>query len=742
MTKKKKESHYKQRVFAVDIGTRSVIGLVGYYEDGKLVVEHGDVQYHKDRVMIDGQIQEIDGVADSIKVIKKNLEKACGQTFTEVAIAAAGRSLITSRTKMEQEIDGLVPIKKNLIDSLETECLQNIYAKMIEESQEMKDYFCIGHTVVSYYLNGKTMLSLEGHKGSRIGVDLVATFLPRTVVDSLYIAVSRIGLDVSYLTLEPIAAIEVAVPSNIRLLNIALVDIGAGTSDIAITKDGTVVAYAMTSTAGDEITEALAKTYLLDFDSAELLKCNLSEQPIHKFKDIFGNEHEKSSEEILDQLTDVIDLIAKNIVDNVIEKNGKSPSVVFLTGGGSKIPRLNHIIAKYFDLPIERVSTRDLTNIQNLKVKKFGLTGPEVITPIGILAKAITHFGRDFEEVYVNGSNVKLFNTKTLMVVDALMLVGFNPHDLIAKAGKNLVVYVNGQMKKLFGEVGEHGVIYVNDKPSSISTPIKSQDQIVIVPAKHGEEPNVRLIEMIPLTVSFILNGMEMSTITNVLINGKIADGDVQLNDQDKIEFDQIVTVEDLRKKMLIQDTYNVIVNGSIVFDGYIVVDGDIIETSERIDEPPYKIEAGEESVVLSNNSNTTADDVHSREEARNEEEQLSFDEVKKEIVIEKIVENSTQDIEKQKILVNQKSMPIGVEESPLITEEAPSFITITYNGTSLRLPGDAPLVFVNLFDYIDFDRTRPQGNLYMTHNGGPVSYFSPIQNGDKIEIKWVENAE
>ena len=59
--------------------------------------------------------------------------------------------------------------------------------------------------------------------------------------------------------------------SSMRLLNLALVDIGAGTSDITY-KDGTVFAFAMASTAGDEITEKIAKVLLLDFDEAKKLK--------------------------------------------------------------------------------------------------------------------------------------------------------------------------------------------------------------------------------------------------------------------------------------------------------------------------------------------------------------------------------------------------------------------------------------------------------------------------------------
>lgn len=52
------------------------------------------------------------------------------------------------------------------------------------------------------------------------------------------------------LTLEPIAAIQVAIPEMYRMLNIALVDVGAGTSDISVTRDGSIIAYGMIPIAG------------------------------------------------------------------------------------------------------------------------------------------------------------------------------------------------------------------------------------------------------------------------------------------------------------------------------------------------------------------------------------------------------------------------------------------------------------------------------------------------------------
>jgi len=60
-----------------------------------------------------------------------------------------------------------------------------------------------------------------------------------------------------------------------RMLNIALVDVGAGTSDLAISAEGTVKAYGMISYAGDALTAGLAEHFLLDFKVAEQLKVGL-----------------------------------------------------------------------------------------------------------------------------------------------------------------------------------------------------------------------------------------------------------------------------------------------------------------------------------------------------------------------------------------------------------------------------------------------------------------------------------
>ena len=147
-------------------------------------------------------------------------------------------------------------------------------------------FYCVGYSVKQYYQNDYPISNLEGHKCTDIRTDLIATFLPDEVVDGLYAAVERAGLFVANLTLEPIAAINVAIPEKYRLLNLALVDVGAGTSDISITKDGSIVAYGMIPSAGDELTEAIAMQYLTDFTEADRMKCASTNQEEVTYFDI------------------------------------------------------------------------------------------------------------------------------------------------------------------------------------------------------------------------------------------------------------------------------------------------------------------------------------------------------------------------------------------------------------------------------------------------------------------------
>ena len=280
----------EQLVFGLDIGTRSVVGTVGYKKNVReFVVVAQSTRFHETRAMLDGQIHDISAVAETVGEVRRELEKKIGKKLTDVCVAAAGRVLKTHTIRTDYSLGEEMVITDELIRSMELIGVEQANSELRAKEKSDVTYFCVGYSVIRYYLGDVPMLSLEGHKGSRIGADILATFLPQDVVDGLNAATDRAGLTVVNLTLEPIAAINLAIPEKFRLLNLALVDIGAGTSDICITKGGSVVAYGMIPCAGDYLTEALMTEYLVEFNTAEQIKLALSEKKKKiTFTDIMG----------------------------------------------------------------------------------------------------------------------------------------------------------------------------------------------------------------------------------------------------------------------------------------------------------------------------------------------------------------------------------------------------------------------------------------------------------------------
>ena len=105
---------------------------------------------------------------------------------------------------------------------MEPEDVMSLVSKGVEQSYDdfNKEYeelnkerfYCVGYSVVRYFLNGNQITNLLDHKAKTISTDLIATFLPDDVVDGLYRAVEIAGLNVVNLTREPIAAMQVAIP--------------------------------------------------------------------------------------------------------------------------------------------------------------------------------------------------------------------------------------------------------------------------------------------------------------------------------------------------------------------------------------------------------------------------------------------------------------------------------------------------------------------------------------------------
>ena len=347
-------------------------------------------------------------------------------------------------------------------------------------------FFLVGYTVSRYLLDGYPMSTLRGHNGQKLEADVVATFLPAEVVESLYSAMKAVGLEVASLTLEPIAAINATIPRDLRLLNLVMVDIGAGTSDIAVCRDGSVVGYTMATVAGDEITESIMRTYLVDFSTAERIKADAGSRAAIYFTDILGLEQELDPQELAGVLKEPIRELAEELGRRIKDLNGGPPSAVFLAGGGSKLGGLRQAISAALEMDERRVAIAG----NNFKLSAFAddedLNDPEYATPLGIAVSAGLGLISDSYRLTLNGQPAKLFRSGTLTALDLLLMNGYVYNDLIGRTGQSLVINLDGKRTLFRGEPATPSVLKINGEEKPASTVIQSGDVIDFTPARAG----------------------------------------------------------------------------------------------------------------------------------------------------------------------------------------------------------------------------------------------------------------
>ena len=573
--------------FALDVGTRSLIATVGVVEDNKFKVICEKYLEHEERAMIDGQIHDIDLVAKGVKIVIKEIEEDLGVELKDVSIAAAGRFLKTINSKGKIELNPEDEITKEDIKSLELIAVKEAEAE-VNKTTEGKLY-CVGYSVKNYFLNGYVISNLIGHKGEEAKVEVIATFLPRSVIDSLYTVMKKVNLRVNNLTLEPIAAIEAVVPKKLRLLNIALVDIGAGTSDIAISSKESISSYGMVPQAGDEVTEIIAQECLVDFNTAENIKRSLLKKDEIIYIDILGIENKIKSENILKFINPVVKKIGEAISKKIIELNGdKSPSALFLVGGGAHTPGLIEVLSENLNIPIQRIAIKDRSAIEEcIADNNLGSAG---VTVIGIALTGLRNGESDFVEVTLNNSIVTMFNSHSHTVMDVIISAGINPKMLISKNGKNLRYKLNGVKRISFGEKAKHLEVRVNGIKESIEKIIKSGDIIEIDYAINGLDAKPKIIDIINNinSITIYINDEIKSLEPIILVNNQIKDINYSIKENDDINIIFPNTIKEIQKYILKSDT-NITKNGRILALDYLVNDGEKLYTEEIETKVNYK---------------------------------------------------------------------------------------------------------------------------------------------------------
>ena len=560
----------KNLLFALDIGTRSVVGLVGEKTEDSINIIAYERREHHTRAMLDGQINDVPEVARIIAEVKNKLEETCG-TLKKVSVAAAGRALCTIKSTAEIETYERGFLTKSDEQALELAAIQSAQHKLATSNtiNDPTAYYCVGYSVISFTLDNTLLKTLVGQRGKTTGVELIATFLPKQVIDSLQSVITIVNLEMATLTLEPIAAINVLIPQTMRHLNLVLVDVGAGTSDVAITKDGSVIGYGMVPCAGDEITEAISQKYLLDFNIAEKVKRELNDLKQEKvlFSDVLGLMHEIPANDIIRSIEQDVAQLAQAIALQIMTLNTTPPQAVLLVGGGSLTPMLPELLAQALDIPAPRVAIRRPDTIEGITKIPESLCTPDAVTPLGIL-KLSASPALNFINVTFNNVPLRLFNLGQLTIADALLAAGIDMRSLRGRPGMGITINFNEQTKFFPGTQGTPSHIELNGTVASLSQGLNQNDTIKITKGMDGTAPLVYFSDIIEMPTSFpiFINEQPYDILPTLIINGAKAEYNTLLVDRDQVSYYLPVTLEEVLSttdKQLAPVKYMYTINGN-----------------------------------------------------------------------------------------------------------------------------------------------------------------------------------
>ncbi len=706
-------------VFGLDIGTRNVVGTVAYRdEDEKL---HAIAIYsveHESRAMLDGQIHDIGRVSKTIGKVKEHLEEQVGFELKQVCIAAAGRVLRTVTTKVTYEYPEETVVTGEDLNNLDLMGIDQAQKELMEGDERYK-FYCVGYSVMKYYLNDELFSNLEGHKANKIEEIIIVTFLPQDVVDGLYSAVERVGLSVANMTLEPIAAINVAIPENYRMLNIALVDVGAGTSDICITKDGSIIAYGMIPFAGDELTEVLVQHYLVDFAMAEKIKKEASEKDEVIYEDIMGLSYTVKSKEVWKLTDPVMEKITTDVAEKIKELNGgTSVAATFVVGGGGKVHGFCETLAKKLDIAPERVALRGEEVMKEVEfIQEEVKKDPLLVTPIGI---CLNYFEQrnNFIMIHFNGEMMKLYDNGHLRIVDAALQAGVPTEDLFPRRGNEINFKVNGVARMARGGLGESAKVLMNGQEVGLNTRLIPNSEVVIESSTEGENAQMtidRLEEFSQATVSFVVNGQKITCPKFVEVNGSLEPGSYVIKEGDDIETRAFYTVGQLAEFMdvTVDENHEIIVNNRVGDLNTLVYENFSVEWTEGAFVPPEEIFSEEEEKASDVAEETYDAPEDADDDAWDEEEESDQGPYR-------------------------PNTPLTPEAAHAIAKQSYPSIRVKVNGEDIEIDGQKEYIFSDIFRYIDFDTNAGGGrSVRTTINGQKCGYADPIFDGNEIEIRW-----
>lgn len=388
-------------VAAIDIGTTKIVSLIGRLNEQNRLEILG-ISRSVSKGVKRGVVLNIEETVNAIQTTIKAAQEQSGLKFSEVFVGIAGQHIKSVRNRGYVNRDSYEDeITKEDLSNL----IQDMYKIPVEVGEE------IIHVLPQNYIvdNETGVKNPVGMFGKRLEANFHIVIGQISSARNIEKCVRRVGLEVKQLILEPLASSEAVLTEDEKEAGVALVDIGGGTTDVAVYYDDVIRHTAVIPFGGNVVTSDIKEGCSILQRQAESLKLQFGsalgdlahDDKVVTIPGISGRDPKEIS---FKSLAYIIQSRMEEIIDAVIyeiENSGymdKLSAGIVLTGGGAMLKNLNQLVKFKTGLdvrigyPNEKIAADTPEEINQ----------PMYSTSIGLLLKGIEIYEQNKESLSVN----------------------------------------------------------------------------------------------------------------------------------------------------------------------------------------------------------------------------------------------------------------------------------------------------------------------------------------------------
>lgn len=377
-------------IVALDVGTEFIKALIGKVE-GESIEIIGVGRKHQELAdMHSGAIADISAVVANCESALTQAEKQAGVSARQTVIGVAGElvkgtngTIRYKRPNPEKEItlDEMEYIVKKVQERAQKQAKKQLNWELGVNDVDIR---MVNSAIVSIQIDGYKVSNPIGFQGRDVAIQLYTAFAPMIHIGALERTAIDLDLDLVAIAAEPFAVARSVIGDDASSnFSAVLIDVGGGTTDIAVVNDGGVEGTKMFGIGGRSFTKSIASELNLSFESAEELKISLSSSKLEK-------SQEKAVLIAINKTLEVW-LSGVELALSEFESLDRLPTKILLCGGGASLKALVSALKQkqwHVNLPFSRQP--DIQYVRPEQVIKITdatgrVTDHSFITPMGLL---------------------------------------------------------------------------------------------------------------------------------------------------------------------------------------------------------------------------------------------------------------------------------------------------------------------------------------------------------------------